>query len=749
MNERTSKEIALKLIEAVSADDVRRVMQDQAYRAWFDDENNWHPYGDQENNWGAANNQQSDPVGALLEIIINGTDAVLMKKHRECQEDTQPQDMYEAVRGFFGVQEGRISNLEVRELGQLADQVVQVGIKRAKGSPQFPTYTVIDFGEGQEPEDFPNTFLSIGKGNKNKISFVQGQYNQGSLGCIPHCTEGKTRLGGYKLILSKKSDKWGWTLIKIKPPNAKLNERNHVVVYFRLQGKHIPCFKQNTIDAFNLPKVPSVGKVKQGTIVKLYQYSIGKGGYAKERGLRDMLAKNLITSPLPFWIYDFDVQPQPHHTSGLRHQGIYRVTFSGLKNMLTSETYQQDDISKMIYLGGEKNEEIGEIHIEAYVRSKMPDYVTRGVKKVVFYTKNGQTHSYETAGILNRVNLGELDGHIVVNVICDALSKDLNVFMSDRERMKSGPDAQKIKEIVLENLSTSKTLKELHTKIASLKGEDMERDPEHLRKLWMNLHSDLFRPGADFPSPLPPPPPPPYEGKEFPTFIDLNRKSDAYKKIPINLSRRIVFKCDAVNDYLTRNSQAGKPYFSSKSERNGDGKISYESRELRDGLITLLLSKNHRTKVGDVDECEFGFTDVSRALPLTRDFKVEFTKKEPPPLPPPVPPPPAGAELPEIRWMTIGDTQCENEETGAHVSEADNLIIRVNRDNKYLKQVKKKYKDSPEIETIFKLGMAALTLAIYEKTKKDPDSDETYKKASSALARSIVQVIKHTSSLKK
>ena len=63
-----------------------------------------------------------------------------------------------------------------------------------------PCITVYDFGEGQNPEDFHNTFLSLHRGNKANIHFVQGKYNMGSTGAVVFCGDKK-----YQLIASKRN----------------------------------------------------------------------------------------------------------------------------------------------------------------------------------------------------------------------------------------------------------------------------------------------------------------------------------------------------------------------------------------------------------------------------------------------------------------------------------------------------------------------------------------------------------------
>ena len=74
---------------------------------------------------------------------------------------------------------------------------------------------IYDNGEGQRPENFNNTFLSLLRGNKNEIRFVQGKYNMGGAGAVVFC--GKKR---FQLIASKRFEgngKFGFTLLRKHP----------------------------------------------------------------------------------------------------------------------------------------------------------------------------------------------------------------------------------------------------------------------------------------------------------------------------------------------------------------------------------------------------------------------------------------------------------------------------------------------------------------------------------------------------
>ena len=47
----------------------------------------WHPLGGNESNYGVVENQQSSPIAALIEKVINSIDAILMRKCAEAGLD--------------------------------------------------------------------------------------------------------------------------------------------------------------------------------------------------------------------------------------------------------------------------------------------------------------------------------------------------------------------------------------------------------------------------------------------------------------------------------------------------------------------------------------------------------------------------------------------------------------------------------------------------------------------------------------
>ena len=66
---------------------------------------NWQPLGGNDNNYGIVENQQANPVAALIEKITNSIDAVLTKKCLKAGIDPKskdaPQSMEKAKETFF------------------------------------------------------------------------------------------------------------------------------------------------------------------------------------------------------------------------------------------------------------------------------------------------------------------------------------------------------------------------------------------------------------------------------------------------------------------------------------------------------------------------------------------------------------------------------------------------------------------------------------------------------------------------
>ena len=211
------------------------------YADFFRDEN-WKPLGGSPNNYAIIENQQSSPIAALVEKITNSIDATLMKRCYEKGIDpksaTAPKSMEEAVKEFYS---GKAKNWDMPSFRKAQAENLQI---IASGKRIEPSLVIYDDGEGQAPEMFEKTFLSLVTGNKNEIHFVQGKYNMGGSGAIVFC--GKK---GYQLIGSRRFDKkgkFGFTIIREHPlsKEEKQTKKNTWYEYLTVKGV-IPSFEMD------------------------------------------------------------------------------------------------------------------------------------------------------------------------------------------------------------------------------------------------------------------------------------------------------------------------------------------------------------------------------------------------------------------------------------------------------------------------------------------------------------------------
>ena len=128
----------------------------------WDDDSYWRSYGGIENNFSSIGNQQERADQALVEKLINSSDAILLLNclSRWGRPD-KPKCSREYPSGSKGIprlSRGRLANIGSKARSALASDSIGLVASGARGRGQRPTYTVFDKGCGQAPEDFENTF---------------------------------------------------------------------------------------------------------------------------------------------------------------------------------------------------------------------------------------------------------------------------------------------------------------------------------------------------------------------------------------------------------------------------------------------------------------------------------------------------------------------------------------------------------------------------------------------------------------
>jgi hypothetical protein len=450
---------------------------------------NWFPLGGNESNYGIIENQQASPIAALVEKATNSIDAILTKKCLEkgIQPDAAeaPKSMEEAVVKFFP----NYKNWDLPTHRKQQAEEIQIV---ADGMPRNTSVIIYDNGEGQHPQDFETTFLSLVRGNKNKIMFVQGKYNMGGAGAIVFC--GKKR---YQLIASKKFDgtgEFGFTLVRIHPfsKDEAETKKNTWYEFLKIDG-NIPAFDlkgELDLKLFNR-------KFKTGSIIKLYSYQFPSGYYGFAQDLNQSLNEFLFEPLLP--IYTVDKKERYPNNK------ILELDLFGLKRRLESEVDYVDDHFSEVY----QEELFGEMKVTCYVfKAKVGKYDVRQTKEnirsryfknnmSVMFSINGQAHGHYTSEFITRqLKFNLLKDYLLINVDCTKMKYEFRkeLFMASRDRLKGGDEVIELREYLGKKLRKSK-LDEINRHRKETIGLDSEDTNELLKSFAKNLpkDSDLFK----------------------------------------------------------------------------------------------------------------------------------------------------------------------------------------------------------------------------------------------------------------
>ena len=589
---------------------------------------NWYPLGGNENNFGVIENQQSNPIAALIEKITNSIDAVLMKKCLEAGIDPKseqaPKSMEKAKAKFF-------ENHTTWDLSGFRKQQSE-SIQIIADGPRFNTSLIIyDDGEGQHSEKFESTFLSLLSGNKNEIHFVQGKYNMGGSGAIVFC--GKKR---YQLIGSKRYDKkgeFGFTLTREHLLNREEEKvkKNTWYEYLKIDGE-IPSFhaEQQDLGLYNR-------KFTTGTIIKLYSYDLPAGSRSViSRDLNQSINEYLFEPVLPVITVD---KKERYPEDRNLERDLY-----GLKRRLDPENnrYVQESFSSNF-----KDVLFGKMKVTCYVfKAKIDDSsaaesrasIQREFFKnnmSVLFSVNGQVHGHYTSEFITRsLKMSLLKNYLLIHVDCTEMNYPFRkeLFMASRDRLKGGEETGALRKFLTDKLGSKRgrlaEIEKQRKNAISVEGGDTTELLKSLAKnLPMNpelmqLLSQTFKLNQGNgeqkkrTKQTKKPDKEPFNPKRFPSYLKLKPKSDGLKpiaQIPLGGDKAIYFETDVEDHYFDRVEEPGSMRiallgFKSNNSEGGNKPGSVEEIEdvfnvnissPHEGTIKVNFNPTKKVDVGD------------------------------------------------------------------------------------------------------------------------------------------------------
>jgi hypothetical protein len=755
-----AKDLCVALLNAASEDEVVGLLKQQ--RLW-DDRDAWVPYGNVANNRGIVGNQQSSPVAALVEKLVNSVDAILM---RECyshgidpRSAQAPRSMADAVEAFLGIKGGRLALLDSRALPPSIAYRVQLV---ASGSKANPNYAIIDDGEGQQPDRFPDTFLSLLRENKRQIPFVQGKFNMGGTGVLQFAGE-----NSFQLIVSKRQadspadgrpelrNHWGFTLVRRFRPGP--NDPQSTYVYLA-PGAEIPSFEAESMPLRPAPYPGSTGAaLEAGTYIKLWNYRIGGGlKTIVTLDLRYALEEYLQETALPIRVYE--------RRPGYRANS-YDTSMSGLSTVLANATADKepgfDGGSPLVV------QSVGQVDLSLTVLKEEADATGKRYPAGVFFNVNGQLHSHWSADFFKRkgVKLDYIADSLVIQVDCTSLPIDVSedLFLASRDRMRDIEQRTALERAITDYLDGHPGLKDLNARRrqeALSKSvdedthsivQDLVRDDPTLAALF-GTGKAIKVPKGDLPEPIP------FVGKRFPTFFKVSNepKAGLVRRSPKNWSPRIEFETDAANDY-----------FSPQRRDHGTiqikGLAEFKSVHLWNGKATFHFGIPETASAGDRMGVTVAVMDESRVEPFEGSFQIEVDAERA--HVPGGPPRPEGGGLtgiPSINEVRQPDWSKHkfNERSAVRIKHGavdDQLDMFINMDNTYLRTelIRRKALGEDTVRAWYKYGLIVLSLGLlYRLRQQTPqagqdgaveesaqDTFEAIRTASEGMAVTIVPLL--------
>jgi hypothetical protein len=544
----------------------------------------WVALGNMPNNQSVVHAQQSTAAAALVEKFTNGLDAILLRRCKAQALDPRsagaPQSMSKAVQKWFG----DLSEKTPQQIRAVAEENL---VLYATGSKSRPCLSIYDAGEGQLPENFPNTFCSLVYGSnegsyKGAVQFVQGRFNMGGTGVLPFCGDDRRM----QLIVSrvpsdiiKVPHEWGFTVFCFFPSPQSPSWKY-------LVGQDGKILTAGADELGLAPKIaaksgevcaPRERLVPHGTLIKMYDYKAPRSNICGE--LFKKLEEYLLRPMLPLRI----VECRPGYKANVMAVTVWD-RFAAWESKGKLEEGFEEGAGIQIKLS------TGEV-VPAEVRvfkaqegaDDDADQPQTGLRALI----NGQSHARRDTQFFKgkAVDKEHIGGSMLVTLDCSDLSQPSRnaLFMSNRETFRDDLLLTDLFKKLQKQLKNHEGLIDLDLKRYQEKIANATTDDDGIDALEQLLSADpalaaLF--GSMVPGKVAAKTSavaaagakvtgnaPKFEGTEFPSYFKRADGSTSVEiELPQNDEARVSFITDVKNSYFTRSKNKGKCEFSGLME---------------------------------------------------------------------------------------------------------------------------------------------------------------------------------------
>lgn len=791
----TTQQLCMALVHADSPEEVIGILEKAGY--WTDDAV-WRDLGDNENNYSVVGAQQSDPIAALVEKLVNSIDARLMN---ECMvagikfdSKQVPGSVREAVAQLIEhtdpskATNGRIENWTPTQRREQARQITLA----ATGPKSAPCLSISDDGEGQTPDSVPLTFMSLAKANKLRIPFVQGKFNMGGTGALRFC-------GGFHhlqlivtrrnpaLTISPEENDWSFTVVRRMEPTG--GERSSVYRYLaplkfegvetrqvlRFTAESLPLRPQGN-DPYALPQT-------YGSFVKLYNYGYrGQSHILMKDGLLRQVDARLPSPALPFMMHEC------RNYSG--NAGSFSNPATGLLVRISADKEEgKEDILDPAFPKYDQMSVRGQtftVTLFGFKQGRAATYLNKS--EGVLFMVNGQSHGTLTSRFFTRARVGldYIADSLLVCLDCSNLDRASleELFMNTRESLAESEFRSAVEDHLQDFLKKHPLLREFNNRRREEKIKEKVQDDENLANTLKDVLTSspslaaIFLAGEKLKSGFnvkQTSTTDKFVGKQFPTYFRFRNRGqgeELARTAEEGRSVRIGFETDVEDNFFGRPKDPGH-YTADYLCEEVWSELPGHSMQLVNGHATLSVDLPVGLKAGDVLQIRVIVSDDLHIDTLENNAKLKIIPfkeheqdlyKKPKPKPPS---PnegdqdtgPGGIQLPHAYWVEKEEWPSYefNERSALRIVPVDNdgkgrsFDFFINRANVHLLNELKTAVDSEELtKEQFKVGMLLLGMSVIHSLGENADGELINQKAgefASSAALVLLPMIRHLGGL--